>query len=90
MYQNRRERFLLANRTLEAQSTVGRDRIKVSQQVLLSEALRQACINLNRWRRTCQTKICADVKLHIGNDNPRHRRVEAHESGLLRGISIVV
>src|SRR4029077_16706069 len=38
----------------------------------------------------CQAKICADVKLHIGNDNPRHRRVEVHEGGLLRGISIVV
>ena len=44
----------------------------------LSEALREAGIDLYRWRHAVEAEIGADVELDIREDDPCQRHVEAH------------
>src|ERR1700688_2463462 len=55
-----------------------------------SETLGYASVDLDSRRYRVKTEICSNVELHIREDRPRQRCVEAQLRGLDNGIIIVI
>ena len=54
------------------------------------EALRETGVNLHGWRHAVEAEIGADVELHVRDDDPRERHIEARLGGLDRGVIVIV
>jgi 4-hydroxy-tetrahydrodipicolinate synthase len=86
---NRRDRRL-AVRQANTSDCVPPWARKLARIRFASEALREAGIDLYRWRYAVEAEIGADVELHVRDDDPRERHIEAHLGGLDRGVIVIV
>ena len=86
---NRRDRRL-AVRQAKTSDCVPPWARKLARIRFVSEALREAGIDLYRWRHAVEAEIGADVELHVRDDDPRERHIEAHLGGLDHGVIVIV